>query len=149
MTAHPIKALLSLYDAAYQQKFGVRAPIVGGRDAKLAQGLLELYGVEQLEDWLGVFFRLHDPFIQASGYGFNIFACCIGKCITAKPPPKAQPEPPADVIEMAKSIARRQTEEAEEGQRQLHAREQELMAHGMSAPEAVIQASREWLKRQA
>lgn len=79
----PIAAVLGAYDRAYQIRFGVRAPIVRGKDAKLAQRLLALYSVEQLAEWLDVFFRVRDPFIQSSGYTFAVFAACIGTVIAA------------------------------------------------------------------
>jgi len=60
----------------------------------------------------------------------------------------SQPAPPAPLVELAKSIARTRAEDAERGQQQLRAREQELMALGLSEPLAVMQAGREWLKRQ-
>jgi hypothetical protein len=135
---------LSRYDEAYQRKFGVRAPIKGSRDAALAKQLLEKYSLEDLGDWLEVFFRHPDPWIQGSGHGFNIFSSQISKCITAKP--KVKP-PPAPVVELAKSIARKNAEEAELGSAWLRLREFELMAQGLNQPQAVMQASQEWLKR--
>ena len=141
------KDVLTVYDAGYVQHYGVRAPIVGAKDAKLAKGLLERgYTLAQLEDWLGVFFRHPDPFIAQSGHTFGVFVACIGKCITSRPPPA--PPPPLPLVELAKSIARTRAEDAERGQQQLRAREQELMALGLSEPLAVMQAGREWLKRQ-
>lgn len=55
-----------------------------------------------------------------------------------------KPEPPP-VVELAKSLTRQYEDELVE----LHQREQDLIAQGLSQSEAVIQASREWLKRNA
>lgn len=90
-SVHPIQALLSQFDAAWQRERGVKAPLVRPRDPALAKRLLSLYTLEQLTDWIDVFFQLRDPFIQKSGYGFDMFSNQIGKCITAKRPSLQEP----------------------------------------------------------
>ena len=87
----PIKALLTAYDTAYQAHHGVKAPIVGAKDAALAKRLLGLYSAADLIRWLETFFTMRDPFIQQSGHTFGVFSACIGKVIAAAP--KATPEP--------------------------------------------------------
>lgn len=106
--AHEIKLLLTAYDQLYLGKFGVRAPLKPARDAKLAQQLLGRYTLAQLTDWLGVFFILHDPFIQQSGYGFNIFSACIGKCITSPRPVSIHHIPTQAELEQIARIRERQ-----------------------------------------
>lgn len=80
---HPIKEVLSDFDHEYFKVIGVRAPIVPGKDAKLAQGLLGKYSREQLCGWYPVFFSMRDDFIENSGYTFAVFCGCIGKVIAA------------------------------------------------------------------
>ena len=90
--AHAIKALLSHYDAAYTEKFGVRYPLNPGKDPALAKYLLSLYSVEQLCAWIDQFFESDDAFIQQSGYTFGVFRACLSKIITAHAQPlKVEP----------------------------------------------------------
>ena len=81
--ARPTKALLASYDRCFQLFFHEPAPIVPGKDGKLAFDLLGVYPLEKLEGWLPVFFQLPDDWIRKSGFTFAIFASNIGKCITA------------------------------------------------------------------
>ena len=82
--AHAIKHLLAYYDFRYQKRFGVKAPIVGAKDAALAKRLLGTYTQAQLEGWVDRFFQSDDQFIQQSGYTFGVFSSCIGKVIAAE-----------------------------------------------------------------
>jgi hypothetical protein len=77
------RALLTLYDESYLHAFGARAPLVGGKDGKLAAGLCKRYSDAQLERWLQAFFDSPDPFIRRSGYSFGVFVVCVGKFIVA------------------------------------------------------------------
>jgi len=86
--AHSIKALLSHYDAAFEQKFGARYPISPAKDAALAKQLLARYTLEQLTGWVDQFFALEDAWIEQSGYSFGVFKSQLGKVIAAK---KADP----------------------------------------------------------
>lgn len=87
MPKHPISGLLTEYDGAYQRRFNVPAPIVRGKDQKLAKQLLDRYSLEQLTGWLQTFFTMRDPFVQQSGYTFGVFVACIGKVIAAHEQP--------------------------------------------------------------
>ena len=107
---HTIKALLTRYDEGYQRKFGVRAPIVPGKDAAKAKHLLALYSFENLYEWLGdPFFESRDPFIRQSGYTFGVFASCLGKVIAMSKPAK----PPVPLEQMAHALKIRERQEAE------------------------------------
>lgn len=86
--AHTIKALLTQFDDAYTRKYGVKAPIIGSKDAPLAKRLLGLYTPEQLSHWIDVFFTMRDPFIERSGHTFGVFSACIAKVIAASTPVK-------------------------------------------------------------
>jgi hypothetical protein len=138
---------MTAYDAAYQQQYGVRAPIEPAKDTALAKKLLARYTVDELTDWLGVFMRHPDPFIQGSGHTFGVFYKCLGKCITAPRPTRAEP-PPAPLVELAKSIARANQEEAERGREEIAQWTQRLMDRGMSADDAKFHAGRDWLHAQ-
>lgn len=84
-----MKELLDEYDACYRSCVGVSAPIVPGKDHKLAQALLQRYAIADLIIWVRRFFQMKDPFIRSSGYTFGVFSSCIGKVITygqTKPP---------------------------------------------------------------
>lgn len=79
--AHSIKALLSHYDAAFEQKFGARYPGFTAKDAALAKQLLALYTLEQLTGWVDQFFALEDEWIAQTGYTFGVFKSQLGKVI--------------------------------------------------------------------
>lgn len=55
-----------------------------------------------------------------------------------------KPQATGEVLELAKSIARANAEQATEGRTRLQQREAELMAQGMSAANAKWTAAREW-----
>lgn len=76
-----MKELLDEFDVCYRDKMGVAAPIVAGKDHKLAKQLLERYEVGRLKVWVRRFFQTPDPFIRQSGYSFGVFFACIGKMI--------------------------------------------------------------------
>lgn len=107
--AHTIKALLSRYDEGYQRKFGVRAPIIPGKDAAKAKHLLALYSFDQLVGWVDQFFQSPDPFIRQSGYTFGVFASCLGKVIAMSKPAK----PPVPLEQMAHALKIRERQAAE------------------------------------
>ena len=76
--------LLSAYDHAFRERFGFPAPINGGKDAKLAKGLIERgYELSDLTRWLAAFFASTDEFINGTTYGFGVFCSCLGKLIAA------------------------------------------------------------------
>lgn len=79
--AHEIKELLTVYDRAFQKRFGVKYPISPSKDAALAKQLLALYTFEQLTEWIDGFFALEDAWIQQSGYSFGVFKSQLGKVI--------------------------------------------------------------------
>lgn len=83
---HPIKELLSYFDQRFRARFGQPAPIVPGKDAKKAQGLLAVYAIEDLRRWIDAFFASFDQFICGSTYSFGVFASCIGKLIKGETP---------------------------------------------------------------
>lgn len=80
-----VHQLISEYDRLFRLKFGFPAPIVRGKDHKLAKQLLERYELRQLVDWLVRFFEIDDAFVRQSGYTFGVFVACLGKIITSKP----------------------------------------------------------------
>lgn len=80
-----IQELISEYDRAFEDKFGQPAPVVRGKDHKLAKQLLERYELDNLRVWVWRFFKVDDAFIKQSGYTFGVFSSCIGKVITATP----------------------------------------------------------------
>lgn len=84
-SVNPVHALISKYDELFQAKFGSPAPIVRGKDHKLAKQLLARYDLERLYEWLERFFIMDDAFIRQSGYTFGVFCACLGKIITARP----------------------------------------------------------------
>jgi len=88
-----IPTLLGAYDRGFQAKFSEKAPIVPGKDAKLAKELIARYGMERLQAWLVRFWATTDPFIIQMGYTFSAFYMGIGKMITAKQaaPPRVEP----------------------------------------------------------
>lgn len=81
---NPVHQLISEYDEAFSEKFGTRAPVVRGKDHRLAKQLLERYELDQLRGWVWKFFAVDDAFIKQSGYTFGVFSACLGKVITAK-----------------------------------------------------------------
>lgn len=83
---HPIRDLLTYFDQAYRRRFGKPYRVLGGRDAKLAQQLLAVYEMSDLQRWIDAFFETFDQFIRNSTYGFNVFSSCIGKLIAAESP---------------------------------------------------------------
>lgn len=146
--AHPIKALLSLYDEAYQRLYGVRAPIVSGKDAKLAASVQQ-YTLAQHAEYLEAFMAHPDPFIQQSGHTFGVYVSCLGKLIAFVERRKRNTRvPPAPVVELAKSMARQRAAELDEGHAWLREREAQLTAAGLSLKDAQWEAGREWLKKQ-
>ncbi len=78
-----IAALLATFDTAYQARLGLRYPFVGGKEAKLMQGLLKLYTVPQIESFIAAFFESHDDFIVGSGFSFGAFKGCLPKVIAS------------------------------------------------------------------
>lgn len=91
--SHPIKELLSYFDQAFRVRFGQPYRVLGGRDSKLAKGLLETYPMADLCRWIDAFFESFDQFIRNSTYGFGVFASCVGKLIAAeKPAPNIKPK---------------------------------------------------------
>jgi hypothetical protein len=78
--ANVIKALLSYYDALYQEKFGARYPVTA-KDCALAKRLLGLYSLEQLTGWIDRFFDTDDAWIKQTGYSFGVFSACLPKVI--------------------------------------------------------------------
>lgn len=83
---HPIKELLTIFDQAHRDRFGVPYRVLGGKDSRLAKSLLEVYSLEDLRRWIAAFFASFDQFIRNSNYGFGVFASCIGKLISAESP---------------------------------------------------------------
>lgn len=83
---HPIKELLSYFDQAFRARFGQPYPVVGARDAKLAQDLLKIYPIADLRRWIDAFFETFDQFIRNSTYSFPVFKSCVGKLIAAETP---------------------------------------------------------------
>lgn len=79
---HPIQDLLGCFDQLYQQhNDGLRYPINGGKEAKIVQGLLEVYTVQQLKDFMAAFFEIEDDFIEQSGHSIGVFRGCLPKVI--------------------------------------------------------------------
>src|SRR5688572_22432741 len=81
---NPVQQLIEEFNEAFLDKFGTKAPIVRGKDHKLAKLLLERYELDQLKGWAWKFFTVDDAFIKQSGYSFGVFSACLGKVITAK-----------------------------------------------------------------
>jgi hypothetical protein len=75
--------VLILYDTQFRAKFGVGAPISGGKDGAIAKWLISQYSPEQVGQWLKVFFDSPDPFIRQSGYSLGVFRACLPKVIAA------------------------------------------------------------------
>jgi len=76
--------LLSCYDAAFTKRFGHPAPIVPGKDGKLAKALIARYPSVDLQRWLLAFFESQDDFIVQSTYSLGVFQACLGKLIAAE-----------------------------------------------------------------
>lgn len=87
-----IRDLMTTFDVAYHSKTGMRYPFVGGKEAKILQGLLKLYTVDQVSSFIAAFFESEDDFIVGSGYSFGAFKGCLPKVIASlqrKPQPVA------------------------------------------------------------
>ena len=107
------KDLLTLYDQGFRTKFHVAAPIVAGKDAKLAEGLLRHYSLAQLTRWLDRFFVSRDRVILQSGFTFGAFVSGVGRIIVANVErPAMQIDP--QVVALAKRIRLEQRILAEE-----------------------------------
>jgi hypothetical protein len=111
----PTRALLTQFDSLHHAKFGTKAAIRAGKDAKL---LAELWRQRQgdpvtVEALMTLFFAASDPFIQNAGYTVGVFVSQIGKLL-----PKAaraiQP-PEIDWFDECKTL-----HGGECGQRHLH-----------------------------
>lgn len=77
--------LLTAYDTRFRAKFnGHPAPIVAGKDGKIAATLLARYPPADLERWLTAFFASQDSFICQSTYGLGVFQSVLGKLIAAE-----------------------------------------------------------------
>jgi hypothetical protein len=79
--ASEIKSLLSRYDEAFTQKFGARYPISASKDAAIAKQLLSRYTLEQLSEWIDIFFALEDAWLAGTTYSFGVFRSQLGKVI--------------------------------------------------------------------
>lgn len=106
--------LLRAYDERFRSRFGVPAPIIGGKDAKIAKALLARYDIDELARWLDDFFATDDPFISASTYGLGVFQSVLGKLIAARSAPMAaQARRAVQAAADAEWLARRKQLEAE------------------------------------
>ena len=76
--------ILTAYDVAFRAQFHAPAPIIHGKDAKLAKGLVGRYTLPELERYLALFCRSRDSFIVSSTYSFGVFVACLGKLIVAE-----------------------------------------------------------------
>lgn len=78
---HPIRELLSHYDALYTARYGTRYPFNGGRDAKAMQGLREMYADDQIKALMDGYFAIEDDFIESTGHSLGAFRGCLPKVI--------------------------------------------------------------------
>lgn len=90
----PTRELLSYFDALHVSRFGERAVIQGGKDAKLIAGLATSHGAERVKELMAVFFQVRDPFVAQAGYTVGVFVSQAGKLIARYP--KAQQRPSED-----------------------------------------------------
>ena len=79
-----VQQLLKTYDEMYHGALGESAPIVWGRDGKLAKELLATYPYAKLAKWLRDFFASTDRFIREGGFTFPSFHYNLGKLIAAE-----------------------------------------------------------------
>jgi len=79
---HPIRDLLVFFDERYREHTGgTKYPFVGGRDAKVIDGLRALYTDEELRTFMAAFFEIPDEFIVQSGHSLQVFRGCLPKII--------------------------------------------------------------------
>lgn len=83
---HPVKEFLALHEAQFVALSGDKPAKYGGREAKIAKGAIDQYGLEKAKSLLIAFFASRDPFIVNSGYGLNVFAGQINKLLAERGP---------------------------------------------------------------
>ena len=105
--------LLRAYDERFRARFGVPAPIIAGKDAKIAKTLLARYGLPMLAEWLDDFFASEDAFICASTYSLGVVHSCLGKLIAARGTRSEQARLAVQAAADAEWLARRKQLEAE------------------------------------
>lgn len=104
---HPIRDLLRLHETLFIAKTGQKPAKYTGREAKLAQGILERYSFEAAGDLLRQFMGSKDPFIERAGFGFNIFESQINKLISERARPlQADNDSPAAATRMSQLLGR-------------------------------------------
>jgi len=81
---HPIREFLGEHERLFVAKFNFKPTKYNGKDAKVAQRVIERYGLEQSVRLLGEFFASTDEFIGKTGHGVNVFEGQINRLITAR-----------------------------------------------------------------
>jgi len=62
--------------------FGVKMPVVGGRDAKAIKPLLQQYSLEKLQGWWDEYLRDTEPFINRQGRDIAKFISHVARYVT-------------------------------------------------------------------
>jgi hypothetical protein len=84
---HPIKEVLTRYDALFHARYGVR-PDIGAKDATLAGQLISRHGEAEVMHRLEQFFVCDDPFFLTAGHTFPVFRSCWNKLLVLAAEPR-------------------------------------------------------------
>lgn len=86
MPLSPHKAFIDFAFSTFQEKYGEKLHIVGGKDGELVGQLLETYDLERLKGYWSKFLIIadNDDFIKKAGISIGIFKSSINKIITSK-----------------------------------------------------------------
>ena len=85
----PTVELLTYFDRCHVERFGVRAVIRGGKDAKLLAALCKSHGADAVRDLIAEFFRSRDPWVRSRGYTVGVFYSMAGALILHHRRPKS------------------------------------------------------------
>jgi hypothetical protein len=127
--------------AAYPRRHAKKDALKAWRqlnpDTETVQAILDaLEWQKQTDQWKRLIIPLPASYLRGARWEDEAPAC------------HGRPQPTGEVLELARSIARGRSEQATEGRHAIEVREAELIGQGLSAPDAVMQASREWLRKQ-
>lgn len=83
--AHPIKAVMTYFDAAHQKKFeGNVATFNGVRDSGIVKRLIGQHGEEKLRAMIDEFFAIEDDWLARTGYTIPNFSTRIPGLIASR-----------------------------------------------------------------
>lgn len=80
----PTRELLTAFDQLHENRFGHRAVIQGGKDAKLLAGLCQSHGAEVVHALIQDFFASKDRFILDAGFTVGVFVSQAGKLLARR-----------------------------------------------------------------